>query len=361
MRLNTRKIINAKSNGTALLEDEENNHEVSVVDEKAEATEERRHYPIITTAMKLTALVIDAAFLGTISYYPILLLLRVPLGIEYFFLWFLYFDLGIIIFLISLLVLTWVVKMLLLGRIVESTVSNKSIWFFRWLIFDYLWSLVNFFLLHILSGTTWLNFIYRCFGASIGEGTFIEKPCIRVPDLVHIGSNTYISGEATIMCVDENPDNTDFGTVHIGNGSVIQPRAFLGINVIIGDQVEVCPLTHIGADTKVQSGSRVSGTLAQVDTIGHELLYNMSSSHINSKGGFYFGLVTPVLILILYGALLGVYVVSFEPIYLATGGNLEISVIIYVACGPLICKCTSALLATSIPTHSLPNTTFFGS
>eukprot|EP00957_Ditylum_brightwellii_P034675 2628392-Ditylum_brightwellii.AAC.1 len=76
-------ISNAKSNGTASREDEENKNEVSVVDYKAEATEELRHYPVITTAMKLVVLAIDAALLGTISYYPILLLLRVPLGMEY--------------------------------------------------------------------------------------------------------------------------------------------------------------------------------------------------------------------------------------------------------------------------------------
>jgi acetyltransferase-like isoleucine patch superfamily enzyme len=304
-------------------------------------------------------LVIDVALLGTISYYPILLLSRVPFGIENFVPWILYFDLGILIFLISLLVLTWVVKILLLGRIVKAVVSNKSIWYFRWLIFDYLWSLVNFFLLHILSGTIWLNFIYRCFGASIGEGTFIEKPCIRVPDLVHIGSNTYISGEATILCVNENPDSSAFGTVRIGNGSVIQSRAFLDINVIIGNQVEVCPLTHIAPDTKVQSGSRVSGTLAQVDKIDHELLHNVSSSQIDAKGGFYVGLVTPVIICILYGVLLGAFIFSFEPIYLATEEDLGISVVIYLACGPLIGKCASSLPATSIPTYSLPDTTFY--
>ena len=134
---------------TAFIEDEANNVEDAFVDEKAETTEKCWHSPIITTAMKLAALVIDVALLGTISYYPILLLSRVPLGIENCVPWILYFDLGIIIFLISLLVLTWVVKILLLGRIVKTTVSNQSIWYFRWLIFDYLWSLVNYFLLHI--------------------------------------------------------------------------------------------------------------------------------------------------------------------------------------------------------------------
>jgi hypothetical protein len=154
------------------------------------------------------------------------------------------------------------------------------------------------------------------------------------------------------MCVDESPDNTAFGTVRIGNSSVIQSRAYLDINVTIGDQVEVCPLTHIGADTKVQSGSRVSGTLAQVEMIGHTLLYNMLSSQTNSKGGFYFGLVTPVIILILYGALLSFFIFSFEPIYLATGEDLIISVVIYMACGPLIGKYALSLLATSMPTHA---------
>jgi len=124
------------------------------------------------------------------------------------------------------------------------------------------WTLVKIIVLPYLNGTQWMIFVYRCFGAQIGDGVFIEEPCLRVPDLVCIGSNSYISSQVSLRCVREKPEYVVVEAACIGEYNSVQSRSFLDMNTVVGDRVEISPLVHVVAGKRVPSRFKIVGMLS---------------------------------------------------------------------------------------------------
>ena len=221
-----------------------------------------------TWPWKLAALAIDAILIGLLVFPYFKLFLIPDIGPGGNALWALrqtaFFSAALVSLVVLLLLATLVVKVVVVGRIVPGFHRNGSWFLLRWYIFDKLWTLLDIFVLSSLAGTPWLPMVYRLFGARVGSRVLLEQPCMRVPDLVDIGSDSCVESDVTLLTVHERANGVEFAQLKIGSRSVVHARAFLDLGCILEDCVDVGSLTHVPPGGVVRQGEHVGGTLMEV-------------------------------------------------------------------------------------------------
>ena len=150
-------------------------------------------------------------------------------------------------YVVMMCLLTVVAKRLLLGRVTPGTYSLQSWFYVRYWVFKQINELALR-LLHPIFATLYVIPWYRAMGVKIGRRAEISTATAIIPDLVEIGSESFIA------------DSVVFGAARIGHGTIelahtsIGRRSFIGNSALlpaganIGDEVLVGVLSKPPAD-----------------------------------------------------------------------------------------------------------------
>lgn len=113
---------------------------------------------------------------------------------------------------------------------------------------------------------SWKNWLYRTFlGMKIGEHSalaFLVLPDILYPERIHIGSNTIIGYNSTIMTHEYMIEEYRIGDVHIGSNVMIGANTTILPGVSIGDNAIVSAASLVHRD--VPPGAFVGGNPAKL-------------------------------------------------------------------------------------------------
>ena len=139
------------------------------------------------------------------------------------------FGIGYLVFGLSYLVLVVLIRQLLLFRSREGDYPFVSAYAIRWAFLGSLTGLAKILILNHIKGMPILNTFYRVMGARIGRNVLINSSNLFDFDLIEIGDNAFIGGDAVIIG-------------HVGEGGLLRIRAVrIGARCTVGQSSVVFP------------------------------------------------------------------------------------------------------------------------
>jgi non-ribosomal peptide synthetase-like protein len=139
------------------------------------------------------------------------------------------FGIGYLIFGLSYLALVVLIRQILLFRSREGDYPFVSAYAIRWAFLGSLTGLAKILILNHIKGMPILNTFYRVMGARIGRNVLINSSNLFDFDLIEIGDNAFIGGDAVIIG-------------HVGEGGVLRIRPVrIGARCTVGQSSVVFP------------------------------------------------------------------------------------------------------------------------
>ena len=139
------------------------------------------------------------------------------------------FGIGYLVFGLSYLVLVVLIRQLLLFRSREGDYPFVSAYAIRWAFLGSLTGLAKILILNHIKGMPILNTFYRVMGARIGRNVLINSSNLFDFDLIEIGDNAFIGGDAVIIG-------------HVGEGGLLRIRPVrIGARCTVGQSSVVFP------------------------------------------------------------------------------------------------------------------------
>ena len=139
------------------------------------------------------------------------------------------FGIGYLIFGLSYLALVVLIRQILLFRSREGDYPFVSAYAIRWAFLGSLTGLAKILILNHIKGMPILNAFYRVMGARIGRNVLINSSNLFDFDLIEIGDNAFIGGDAVIIG-------------HVGEGGVLRIRPVrIGARCTVGQSSVVFP------------------------------------------------------------------------------------------------------------------------
>lgn len=141
---------------------------------------------------------------------------------------------------LSLLVLLIAVKWLTFFRAREGDYAFLSLYSLRWVLVGTLVGFAKIVVLRHLQGTEILNVFYRAMGARIGRGVVINSCNLFDFDLLDVGDDSFIGGDAVVIAHVGEAGRLRLRPVRIGRGctvgqsSVVLPGATIEDGAILG-------------------------------------------------------------------------------------------------------------------------------
>ena len=155
---------------------------------------------------------------------------------------------------VSTFAMVLLLKAVVVGRMRSGRYRLWSRQFLEWWFLSRLLTAFSPFL-EPFQGTSIMVIVYRCLGARIGDGTVLNSAAILVPDLLSVDNGAHIGFEAELRCHSfEKGGVFVLGSVHIGAGAKLGPKAMTQPWCMIGDRASVGPLSALDA------GQVVTGT-----------------------------------------------------------------------------------------------------
>ena len=141
-------------------------------------------------------------------------------------------------YVVMMCVLTVVAKRLILGRVSPGTYSQRSWFYVRYWFVKQINDLALR-LLHPIFATLYVIPWYRALGVKIGRRAEISTATAIIPDLVEIGSESFIA------------DSVIFGAARIGRGTIELAHTRIGRRSFIGNSALLPGGTHVGDEVLV--------------------------------------------------------------------------------------------------------------
>ncbi len=126
-------------------------------------------------------------------------------------------------------------KWLLLGRLKEGVYSIKSGFYLRKWVVDKLME-TSLDMLQTLYATLYLNPWYRALGVKVGQRAEISTAAFILPDLLHIGEDSFIA------------DGAALGPARVIDGKLILRKTEIGARSFIGNSAYVTVGAHVGSN-----------------------------------------------------------------------------------------------------------------
>ena len=144
------------------------------------------------------------------------------------------FGIGYLIFGLAYLVLVILIRWLLFFRSREGDYPFMSIYALRWAFHGTLYRMAMILILPHLRGMPILNTFYRAMGARIGRNVMINTCDLFDLDLISIGDNSFIGGDAVVIG-------------HVGEAGVLRIRPVrIGARCTVGQSAVIFPGATMG-------------------------------------------------------------------------------------------------------------------
>lgn len=180
-------------------------------------------------------------------------------------------------------------KWVLLGRIRPGVHPLWGSYYFRWWLVDSLVSLVP---VRYLAGTPLLNLFLRLMGARIGVNTTINTDHFAAYDLLSIGDDTCIGGDATLLGYTVEDGLLKLGPVTIGNRCFVGNRCVLREGAGIEDDGRLGDLSQLVPGQTIPAGETWAGSpAARVDQLPDDFHRPPLTSRPSLARRFGFGLL----------------------------------------------------------------------
>ncbi len=150
-------------------------------------------------------------------------------------------------YVVMMCVLTVVAKRAILGRVRPGTYSQQSWFYVRYWFVKQINDLALR-LLHPIFATLYVIPWYRALGVKIGRRAEISTATAIVPDLVEIGSESFIADSVIFGAARIGPGTIELAHTKIGRRSFIGNSALLPGGTLVGDEVLVGVLSKPPAD-----------------------------------------------------------------------------------------------------------------
>lgn len=115
----------------------------------------------------------------------------------------------------------------------------------------------------ILGGSSYLNFIYRCWGGTIGKGCYIDSPFFSDVCLHEIGDHCVIQG----LVDPHGPDGMRwamrYGSFKMGKFSVLDRQAMVSMELSCEKHVTILPISRVLVGDLIQEGEIMVGSPAK--------------------------------------------------------------------------------------------------
>ena len=134
---------------------------------------------------------------------------------------------------------------------VRWAMSNAAVLLLRWLG------------LELLRCTPWMNIYLRAMGARIGERVIVNSTQIYDFDLLEIGDDTVVGGDAVIMAHTAQDGCLTLAPVRIGRRVTIGQSAVIHADVEIGDGAVVGAMALVPPGARIPAGARWGGVPAR--------------------------------------------------------------------------------------------------
>jgi acetyltransferase-like isoleucine patch superfamily enzyme len=218
----------------------------------------RRTITLLYTILSLISQLILAVLLG-LAAVPVVVLVRWTAAvllataptIWQVLLFSLSIGLAYLVFGNTLLLLTVAIRFLFRIRSYEQRGSLFSFSALNPTLYNFLLSIAAFFYLPLLRSSILIVWFYRGMGAKIGRGTVIATTRLWDCDLIEIGEDCMIGGNASIAAHTINGSRARLRRVRIGNKVTIGANSSIMPGVVIEDDVVV------GANSLVLQGTRL--------------------------------------------------------------------------------------------------------
>ena len=134
---------------------------------------------------------------------------------------------------------------------VRWATANAGVILLRWLGLD------------LLRCTPWMNVYLRLMGAQLGDRVIVNTSQLYDIDLLDIGDDTMIGGDAVIMAHSAQEGRLTVAPVRIGRGVTIGHMAVIHGGVEIGDGAIVGAMALVPRNTRIPPGERWGGVPAR--------------------------------------------------------------------------------------------------
>lgn len=134
---------------------------------------------------------------------------------------------------------------------VRWVTANAAVILLRWLGLD------------LLRCTPWMNVYLRLMGARLGDRVIVNSAQLYDIDLLEIGDDTVIGGDAVIMAHSAQDGRLTLAPVRIGRRVTIGHQAVIHGGVEVGDDAVVGAMALVARNTCIPAGERWGGVPAR--------------------------------------------------------------------------------------------------
>jgi non-ribosomal peptide synthetase-like protein len=151
-------------------------------------------------------------------------------------------------------------KWILLGRVKAGCHPLWGWYYLRWW---FVQTLVQSVPLARLGGTPLLPFVYRIFGARIGEDVHIASDLVASFDIISIGEGATVDEGASLLGYTAEDGDLTIGPVSVGRGCLVGTRSVLCPGAVMEDGARLEDLSLLSSGARIPAGETWSGSPAQ--------------------------------------------------------------------------------------------------